>query len=260
MLGLLGEVRELGDDPQAWREHLLHGLNGLLGTRVGMAGEMPAPGSVQTVNPQVSVGFESNGDFARAEASWQSAEFREQCPFFGRYLAEPSKGVNETWLRCQWASDQEWYGQSPIADEMRSLDIDAGVHSLRVTARGTFDILTALPDWHQRVDERARLIVALIHEQVAPMIGRQLAAEHEPSPADLSPRKRAVLDLLLEGEGDKQIACELNLSRHTVNEYVSAIHKHFRVSSRAELLAFFLRRHRGQTQPSTRDGHAPPLA
>ena len=48
--------------------------------------------------------------------------------------------------------------------------------------------------------------------------------------------------LLLEGEGDKQIAKALRISPHTVNQYVKAIFEHFRVGSRAELLARWVRR------------------
>src|SRR4051812_39024440 len=48
---LLGEVRELGDNPLAWRRHMLEGLNRLVGTQVGIAvawripidGTMPEP-------------------------------------------------------------------------------------------------------------------------------------------------------------------------------------------------------------------------
>jgi hypothetical protein len=38
---LVGEVRELGAEPPAWRRHLLEGLSRLVGT--GLAGEVPAP-------------------------------------------------------------------------------------------------------------------------------------------------------------------------------------------------------------------------
>ena len=51
-----------------------------------------------------------------------------------------------------------------------------------------------------------------------------------------------MLRLLLVGEGDKQIAQALRISPHTVNQYVKMIFGHFRVGSRPELLARWVRR------------------
>ena len=69
----------------------------------------------------------------------------------------------------------------------------------------------------------------------SPVPGIQLAL---PS----APRLREILGLLLAGDGEKQIAAKLKLSRHTVHQYVKAIYKHFEVSSRGELLAMWVKR------------------
>jgi DNA-binding CsgD family transcriptional regulator len=45
-----------------------------------------------------------------------------------------------------------------------------------------------------------------------------------------------VLRCLLEGD-DKQIALRLGLGRHTVNQYIKTIFRHFGTASRGELLA-----------------------
>ena len=42
---------------------------------------------------------------------------------------------------------------------------------------------------------------------------------------------------LLEGDGEKQVAAKLNLSRHTVHEYVKMLYHQLGVSSRSELLS-----------------------
>lgn len=56
----------------------------------------------------------------------------------------------------------------------------------------------------------------------------------------LSRRQRQVLLLLLSGDSVKQIAMKLEISDHTVRDYVKVLHEHFNVSSRGELLAKFL--------------------
>jgi DNA-binding NarL/FixJ family response regulator len=59
--------------------------------------------------------------------------------------------------------------------------------------------------------------------------------------AGLPRRLRQTLEHLLQGDGEKQIAHKLGLSQHTVHVYVKSLHKRFHVSSRAELLARFIR-------------------
>ena len=77
---------------------------------------------------------------------------------------------------------------------------------------------------------------------LAPLVGGPLARFTEPRPSALPPRARAVLRCLLEGDADKQIAARLGISRLTVNVHTKVIYKHFGVSSRAELLARWVRR------------------
>jgi len=54
---------------------------------------------------------------------------------------------------------------------------------------------------------------------------------------DLPPRLAQTLHELLLGASEKQIAMKLELSRHTIHNYVKALHQRFQVSSRGELLA-----------------------
>lgn len=84
------------------------------------------------------------------------------------------------------------------------------------------------------------------------MLGQQLNGEAsegvaptgataECDAAALPPRLHQTLGHLLQGDGEKQIALKLGLSQHTVHVYVKSLHKRFNVSSRAELLARFIR-------------------
>jgi FixJ family two-component response regulator len=56
----------------------------------------------------------------------------------------------------------------------------------------------------------------------------------------LTPRLRQTLELLLQGDSEKQVAFRLGLSRHTVHDYVKSLHRHFGVQSRGELMAICL--------------------
>lgn len=94
------------------------------------------------------------------------------------------------------------------------------------------------------------MLLQLLHDEIAPLIGGALAALGEPAPSDLSSRNQQVLECLLMGATDKQIASSLKLTRPTVSEYVSDILRHFEVSSRTELMGAFLKRYR-PTRPPT---------
>jgi len=76
----------------------------------------------------------------------------------------------------------------------------------------------------------------LIMELLPPPVASELGT------VPLSPRLREVLDLLLQGRSEKEVANELELSRHTVHDYVKELHYRFGVSSRSELLALWIRR------------------
>jgi DNA-binding NarL/FixJ family response regulator len=89
---------------------------------------------------------------------------------------------------------------------------------------------------------RERRLVRLLHQELGRHFGTPLATLDDPSPSDLTPRLRDTLRCLLEGDGEKQVAARLGVSTLTVHDYVKALYRHFGVASRAELLAYFLRR------------------
>jgi DNA-binding CsgD family transcriptional regulator len=64
----------------------------------------------------------------------------------------------------------------------------------------------------------------------------------------LSPRQRQTLQLLLAGRSEKEIAELMQLSRNTVHHHVKALHRRFKVSSRSELLAKWVRSDRMESE------------
>ena len=85
-------------------------------------------------------------------------------------------------------------------------------------------------------------LLKLLHDEIAPLVGVRLTTEEHLSRDGLSKRLRETLSLLLEGYSEKQVAGELKLATRTVHDYVTMLYEHFQVSSRAELLAYFIRR------------------
>lgn len=89
-----------------------------------------------------------------------------------------------------------------------------------------------------------------VHEGGSPMsapIARkvvqslQTARPGSDQTAELSPREREVLDGLAEGQAYKQIADKLDVSIHTVRNYIRRIYEKLHVRSSAEAVAKYLR-------------------
>jgi DNA-binding CsgD family transcriptional regulator len=96
--------------------------------------------------------------------------------------------------------------------------------------------VTGKPDF----TERDRRILHLITSEIDWLHRAGVPESPAPSAAPLTQRQRQVLFFLLAGDSVKQVAAKLELSTHTVNDYVKIIHKHYNVSSRGELLAKFM--------------------
>jgi DNA-binding CsgD family transcriptional regulator len=90
--------------------------------------------------------------------------------------------------------------------------------------------------------ERERALLKYVHDEVAPLVGVRLATERHLCRDGLSQRLNETLSLLLDGRSEKEVSQRLDLSTHTVHHYIEKLYEHFRVSSRAELLAYFVRR------------------
>jgi DNA-binding CsgD family transcriptional regulator len=83
---------------------------------------------------------------------------------------------------------------------------------------------------------RERMLLHLAHVEMSWIYQADLLLAAR-GPASLSPRQRQTLQYLLAGHSEKEIAEQMRLSQNTVHHHVKAIHRHFAVSSRSELLA-----------------------
>jgi DNA-binding CsgD family transcriptional regulator len=86
---------------------------------------------------------------------------------------------------------------------------------------------------------REKTIVQTVFSQVEWLHQYGVNEEAREVSLALSPRERQTLIYLLSGCSHKTVAARMKISQHTVNDYVKELHKHFGVSSRAELQALF---------------------
>jgi DNA-binding CsgD family transcriptional regulator len=252
VIRLVREVCDRWDDPQAWREHLLRGACALMDANVGMMltehhGKMYHFGRLSVTSV---VGLEEPKRLLVQPAVSRMAD-RDYQDVTDNFLPGLSRlyddFVKQGWVtvnREQMSDDQTYYAAPHYQDFRKHLDCDDYVVSIRMVdlPRRPEGIQVDRPHGAARFGMREVALLKLIHDEIAPLVGVRLATEEHLCRDGLSKRLRETLELLLEGKSEKEVASGLDLSVKTVHEYVGMIYKHFRVSSRAELMAYFIRR------------------
>jgi len=240
---LVNDCRDQGRDASSWRLGLLEELRLMLGAQVGICSEMRdfAKGKKAKVIGAVRTGWES----IEAERAWK--EYVKQVPLERTPEYAPlinAKGPVVTRSRNQLWPDAAWYHSRAFNEFHRASGVDDYIISIHhVPNRGTSSsIWIHRPVGDKGFTRRDRTMVQIVHQHIAPLIGTSLASCVDPSPTQLSPRRREVLNRLLGGDSEKQIGATLGITRATAHEHVSAIYRHFGVSSRAELMAKFMSR------------------
>lgn len=240
---LVSECRDLGADSVAWRMHLLTQLCTRLNARVGTGGEVTGMARQQFIPlSTVDIGWENDAQ-RQVMFEWMRFQSQQRSPA-GLLPIPRSIAQSLVVARDDVFTDDQWYNSGQFCDYVKRTELDHILFSLQRIALGPdhfcgLMIMRSLGE--PRFAGRDKLFLATLHGELAPMVGRQLAAAHEPSAMQLSPRLRQVLQCLLEGDSEKRTAARLALKPQTVNQYVKAIYRHFLVNSRAELMARFVR-------------------
>lgn len=251
---IVDECRELGADTDGWRVRLIESLRTLVGARVIIMAELVNLGPAAD-GPMRSLATHRIGwADPQSEARWREysqsvpVEHTPEYPYINRFTGQGlTLSRDEIWGRTSW------YRSRTFNEVHRACGIDDYVMSVRAT-----DIPgRSVSIWiHREVGDvgftpRDRAIIGLVHDEVGRAFGSFLARADEPRLATLTQRQRQVLSRLLRGDAEKQIAYELDLSRATVHDHVLALHRHFGVSSRGELLSRFI----GRARPALNTEH-----
>ena len=239
---LIGECRDLGSDPALWHSRMLEGVYRLIGAPAAAGGEG------RWVRPHLH-----RGQISAFEAGLE-ARARE---LYTAYRRELGPGGNPIWRallnvagrlvtrsRRQLVSDVEWYRSVVFNEYRRPGKIDHQLTSVYQTSDdGAISVITVVRALGERdFSPQEQRLLNFFHAELGPLIGRALVSATEPSPVKLSPRLRQTLACLLEGHSEKQVADRLGLSHDTTHQYVKELYRHFGVGSRAQLMAYVLKR------------------
>lgn len=241
---LVDECREQGDDPGRWGGHLLGGLIPLVGGAMGMVGEFAFRGGRPLPSGLAETGWPSDRDRAYWER-WVREPGMPGHPALAAFAARPAG----TFARPDLVADREWEADRHVNEVLRPAGIDEGlVSGVRLADGRTHLITLARGRAGRPFGPSERRLVEFLHAELARHLGRSLAGYSGPA-AGLTPRLRQVLDELLGGDPEKSIARRLGITPDTLHGYVKQVYRAFGTTSRAELLAHFLRRHRRPPGP-----------
>jgi DNA-binding CsgD family transcriptional regulator len=262
VIRLVREVCDRWDDPRSWREHFLRGactlLNGTVGMmlgdhdgRRGAFGDLAILSSVGVPEPMRPLVGPAIARIAHRDYADVSANV---LPGLDTLWDHMQRQGWVTTMRAQLTDAAADHAAPHYRDFRRRLDCDDYVVSIRVVdlPRRPEAISIDRPHGAPPFGPREVTLLKLLHDEIAPLIGVRLATEDHLSRDGLSKRLRETLSLLLDGLSEKQVAASLGLGARTVHEYVTMIYKHFDVSSRAELLAYFVRRAPVRRRPAAR--------
>ncbi len=239
---LVDEVRRSGADSLAWETRLAHGLRRLVRAKVVIVGNMRhfASGHTESLR-SLRVGW----DDPAQERVWLEYVDRvpvERTPEYPLLSKIPDRLI--TRRRSHLWTDADWRRSRTFNDIHKPAGIDDYIISIRqqpgVSVQHSIWAHRALDD--APFTRREWWAMHVIHEAVGSRIGSELASCLEPQLGSLTTRRREVLNLLLDGDSEKQAAATLGIRPSTLHEHVLAIYRHFGVSSRAELMAWFIGR------------------
>jgi DNA-binding CsgD family transcriptional regulator len=241
---LIGQCQEVGADPVEWRQVMLLGVARLVDAPLALGGEG------RWLRPE-----------RRLQFIWGPLPVGQFDPgglrFFSEYARDPPIDGDPVWgelsrvraplvtrSREQLLDDRLWYRCRHCAVVREALGFDHHIFSGYGLAGpdeiNTFSVARA--PGAKPFTARERRLLHVFHHEIGPLVGSRLARGRKDEARRLSPRLRQTLDRLLDGDGEKQIARRLGLSPSTVHQYVTELYRRYGVSSRAELMARWVRR------------------
>lgn len=235
---LLGECAETGSDSFAWRRHLLDGMSGIIGARVGLYMHVHKPLQAdESVDAEMAQGFMDAGQMKLWE-HYRAEQAQHDDPFHLEYFRRQRRRLHTRRL-YDVVERRDWQRTRHYTDYIRACSLnDRITSSLRLNGASSQTLVFHRDAADGAFGEDARYLVTLMHHELAGLLDRRLVQPTSPRDTGaLPPRLAQVLEGLRAGRAEKCIAAELDLSPHTVNRHVQRLYRHFNVSSKARLMA-----------------------
>jgi DNA-binding CsgD family transcriptional regulator len=220
---LIGEVRELGADPKVWRPHMVQRLRACFAAEIVVSSEVHAqttrvPGKLRIID----IGWSCDSDGSLLDIHTERDDETLEAWRLAAGQVPPTEN-DEVPVR----PIQPVYGGRSFVLSQYCLP--------HINAVDQLGLHRAFGDAHFSAAEHR--LIRLFHVELGRLWKKDALQKATDPRHDLPPRLSQTLNELLSGKSEKEVAARLELSRHTIHNYVKALHQRFEVSSRGELLA-----------------------
>jgi len=239
---VIGDCRDVGDDPAQWQEVAMEGACRLAGGVAATGGEgywLTHRQSPHPIQPVTSHSFGLSDAAKNNFANYMREQGVAADPIYFPFGA--LAGPIVTRRRVELVSDREWYRSAAFAYRRRAHCDHQLTSMCQISATHASCIAIHRGTNERDFSDRERRLLALFHVELGRLIGGPLTSGVTNEPA-LSPRLRQTLACLVEGDSEKQVAARMGISRTTVHQYVTMLYRRYGVQSRAELIVTVLRR------------------
>lgn len=235
MFRLVGEIRELGADPNQWRPYMVKRLAKLMNAEIVVSSEIHFRAIGKTGIYRVhDIGWGCDNE----QNTWQINTEREETP-------------EAYWLSVLNKTPAPAPTPAPSTEATKEGEVVA-VKPQRSVYGGTTFVLSQYPLPHvgavdqlglhraggaQPFTKQEHRLLRLFHVELGRLWKKDAIKKAQDPGSDLPPRLAQTLAELQAGASEKQVSLKLGISRHTVHNYVKALHRRLGVSSRGELLA-----------------------
>jgi DNA-binding CsgD family transcriptional regulator len=236
LVRLVGEAEQLPVSGGVRRQHTLEGLAAILGSPAAIA-VVAAPGSDGTPERDLMLeatfsGLESSTSPPFAILQVAGCGFNPAIQGMYAMAGESPIGTPVVAAEDELVDPKRWRDSPYFVDFVRPADLDHFLIPARwVPPEGAGHFGGFFRCRGDRgFDERDRNLLELFVLEAAHLLWPETTIA-------LPRRLRETLDRLLRGMSAKQVARDLGLSVHTVNEYIGELYRRYGVHSRGELYA-----------------------
>ncbi len=194
------------------------------------------PGQDQVYSSMIHGGFTETQIFRFNQAVSHPVMARAIEPFFiqlasgCRQLTMTRDEIDPAGLSLQSEANEHWLAAGVEEVMMSCHPLDDNSFSCTAFYR--------LPA-HGKFGQREKSIVDSIMREVAWIHWLGWPEDRGARVPELSRQQRIVLNLLLDGHSSRDISTQMELSLHTVSDYIKDVYQHFGVHSQAQLMSKF---------------------
>jgi len=247
---LIGKAAGSTADVLSRKQELMTGLAAL----VGADGWLWSVTRVQDGTP-VCCGLLHGGLTSQQLTAWaESSQVTEPALLEHPACLEIStKQLHATRSREQMVPDEKWYSNPTVRKYRLEVGIDDFLYSLYPLGEPGF--VSAIGFYRHidrpRFSARDRRLVHIVLSEVPWLHIAGLPGDFGKSVPELTPRRRTVLVMLLNGMSRKEIGRALAISEHTAKDHIEAVYQHLGVSSHIDLVRRFYRGNGGDVAAGT---------